>query len=221
MPDPGRESVVLAIDPVEVHYRGAAALRLPALQLEAGEHCLLLGPSGCGKSTLLHVAAGLLRPALGRVRLADTDLGGLRGTALDRFRGRHIGIVFQRQHLVPSLTVLQNLTAAQYCAGLHPDEAAAQAALARLGIGHKARAFPATLSQGQAQRVGIARAIVNRPRLILADEPTSSLDDANALLVIDLLTAQARECGAALLIATHDARVKYAFDKRIELEAAA
>jgi ABC-type lipoprotein export system ATPase subunit len=217
----GRESDMLSIDPIEVQYPGSAALRLPALHLESGEHCLLLGPSGCGKTTLLHVAAGLLRPARGRVRLADADLSGLRGSALDRFRGRHVGIVFQRLHLIASLTVLQNLAAAQYCAGLAVDEAAARDALDRLGIADKAQALPAALSQGQAQRAGIARAIVNRPRLILADEPTASLDDANAMRVIELLTAQARECGAALLIATHDARVKYAFERRIELEAAA
>lgn len=212
---------MLSIDAIEVQYPGSAALRLPPLQLGAGEHCLLLGPSGCGKTTLLHVAAGLLKPARGRVRLGDTDLSVLRGSALDRFRGRHVGIVFQRLHLIPSLTVLQNLAAAQYCAGLAVDRAAARETLARLGIGQKAQALPDALSQGQAQRAAIARAIVNRPRLILADEPTASLDDANALLVIELLIAQARECGAALLIATHDARVKYAFDNRLELGAAA
>lgn len=211
---------MLAIDAVEVRYAGSPRISLPAVHLAAGEHCLLLGPSGCGKTTLLHVAAGLLRPESGSVRVADTDLAALEGTALDRFRGRHIGIVFQRLHLIPSLTVLQNLTAAQYCAGLPIDAVAAHAALARLGIDNKAGVFPAQLSHGQAQRASIARAIVNGPRLILADEPTSSLDDANAMLVLDLLVQQAQDCNAVLLIATHDARTKYAIDQRIELWAA-
>jgi len=211
---------MLAIDAVKVRYAASPGIRLPSVKLAAGEQCLLLGPSGCGKTTLLHVAAGLLRPESGSVRVAETDLAALDGAALDRFRGRHIGIVFQRLHLIPSLTVLQNLTAAQYCAGLPVDAAAARAVLARLGIENKAGAFPAQLSQGQAQRASIARAIVNGPRLILADEPTSSLDDANAMLVLDLLMQQAQECNAVLLIATHDARTRYAIDQRIELGSA-
>lgn len=210
---------VLALESVQIRYPGAPPIALPAVRLAAGEQCLLLGPSGCGKTSLLHVAAGLLQPAAGSVRVANTDLGTMRGTALDRFRGRHIGIVFQRLHLIPSLTVLQNLTSAQYCAGLEVDESGARAALVRLGMENKAHAFPGELSQGQAQRASIARAIVNRPRLILADEPTSSLDDGNAMLVLDLLIQQAAECKAVLLVATHDARTKYTIDRRIELGA--
>jgi putative ABC transport system ATP-binding protein len=194
---------------------------LPDLRIAAGEHCLLLGPSGCGKTTLLHLAAGLLKPGAGSVVVSDTDITAIRGTALDHFRGRHIGIVFQRLYLIPSLTVLQNLTAAQYCAGIDPDETRARSALCKLGLGNKAKAYPAELSQGQAQRASIARAIVNQPRLILADEPTSSLDDGNAMLVLDLLVQQARDCNAVLLIATHDARAKDAVDECIELGASA
>ena len=212
---------MFATHSLQFRYSPSAALSLPDVHLASGEHCLLLGPSGCGKTTLLHLAAGLLRPSDGAVVVGGTDLGGMRGTALDHFRGRNIGIVFQRLHLIPSLTVLQNLTSAQYCAGLEVDEAAARAALSRLGIGNKASALPGQLSQGQAQRASIARAIVNRPQLILADEPTSSLDDGNAMLVLDLLVEQARQCQAVLLIATHDARTKYAVDRRIELGAAA
>ena len=212
---------MFATHALEFRYPQAAVLSLPDVRLASGEHCLLLGPSGCGKTTLLHLAAGLLKPSDGAVVVGGTDLGSLKGTALDRFRGRHIGIVFQRLHLIPSLTVLQNLVSAQYCAGLALDEGAARAALSRLGLENKASALPGQLSQGQAQRASIARAIVNRPRLILADEPTSSLDDGNAMLVLDLLVEQARACQAVLLIATHDARTKYAIDRRIELGAAA
>jgi len=212
---------VLAVEPIEVQYPGSAKIALPSLQLEAGEHCLLLGPSGCGKTTLLHVVAGLLKPVRGTVHLDETLVTDLRGAELDRFRGRHIGIIFQRLHLIPSLNVLQNLTAAQYCAGLPVEESVARSTLAKLGVENKVHVFPAELSQGQAQRVTIARAIVNRPRLILADEPTSSLDDANALLVLDLLLTQARDCNATLLIATHDARAKAVIERRIELGMAA
>jgi putative ABC transport system ATP-binding protein len=213
---------MFATHQLEFRYPGSGAtIRLPDLRLAAGEHCLLLGPSGCGKSTLLHLAAGLLRPGAGSVVLSDQELGAMRGAALDRFRGRHIGIVFQRLHLIPSLTVMQNLTAAQYCAGLEPDAARARSALDKLGIADKAEALPAQLSQGQAQRAGIARAVVNRPDLILADEPTSSLDDGNARLVLDLLAEQARDCEAVLLIATHDARAKLAINRRVELGAVA
>ncbi|MDR3414924.1 MAG: ABC transporter ATP-binding protein [Nevskia sp.] len=208
---------MLALERVEIRYPQAAQLQFPTVRLNAGEHCLLLGPSGCGKTTLLHVAAGLLTPDSGSVRLGETEVTALTGAQLDRFRGRHIGIVFQRLHLIPSLTVLENLTAAQYCAGLPTDEPAARGALARVGVEHKASALPAQLSQGQAQRVAIARAIVNRPQLILTDEPTSSLDDANARLVLELLQAQAQECNAVLLVATHDARAKSAIERRIDL----
>jgi ABC-type lipoprotein export system ATPase subunit len=210
---------VFATHQLEFQYPNSTATALPDLRLAAGEQCLILGPSGCGKTTLLHLAAGLLRPSTGSVQVSGTDLASIGGTALDRFRGRHIGIVFQRLHLIPSLTVLQNLLAAQYCAGLAPDQSLARAALARLGIDNKTGAYPAQLSQGQAQRASIARAIVNRPQLILADEPTSSLDDGNAMLVLDLLIQQAQECNAVLLIATHDARTKYAIDRRVELGA--
>jgi putative ABC transport system ATP-binding protein len=203
---------------LQFKYPQSVPIKLPDVQLASGEQCLVLGPSGCGKTTMLHLAAGLLRPSDGSIFVGDKDLAAMGSTELDRFRGRHIGIVFQRLHLIPSLTVLQNLTSAQYCAGLEVDEDRAHAVLTKLGIENKAQALPAELSQGQAQRASIARAIVNRPQLILADEPTSSLDDGNAMLVLELLIQQAAECNAALLIATHDARTKHVIDKRIELK---
>jgi putative ABC transport system ATP-binding protein len=199
---------VFALHDVHHDYGGKAALDIPDWTVTQGEQWLVLGPSGSGKTTLLHALAGILRPTAGRVEVAGQDLSALGAAALDRFRGRHIGIVLQKLHLVGSLSVLQNVCLAQYLAGLPQDEARAREALASLGIADKALARPAELSQGQAQRVAIARAVVNRPQLLLADEPTANLDDAHCAEAAELLTGQARACNATLLIATHDQRVK-------------
>ena len=189
-------------------YDGAEVLRVDAWQAAQGEHWLLLGPSGSGKTTLLHALAGILRPAAGTVKVAGQDLGALDAQALDRFRGQHIGIVLQRLHLIPSLDVAQNLLLAQYLAGLPQDRQRVDEVLVGLDLADKGSAKPHELSFGQAQRVAIARAVVNRPQLLLADEPTSNLDDARCLQALELLQAQASACKATLLIATHDQRIK-------------
>ncbi len=198
-------------------YDGAVVLDLPHFRATQGEHWLVLGRSGSGKTTLLHLLGGLIAPQQGRVEVADASMNTLGGNALDRFRGRHIGIVFQQLHLMPTLTVQQNLLLAQYAAGLPQDLARVRETLAHLDVENKADAYPETLSQGQRQRVVIARAVINRPRVLLADEPTASLDDVRAAQVLDLLTAQAREAEATLVIATHDARIKGAFTHRLDL----
>jgi putative ABC transport system ATP-binding protein len=168
----------------------------------------VIGPSGSGKTTLLHVLAGILRPTAGSVSIAGQDLMGLKPAGLDRFRGLHIGIVLQRLHLVASLTVVKNLLLAQYLAGVPQDGARVREVLGSLGVADKADAYPHELSFGQAQRVAVARAVVNRPKLLLADEPTSNLDDARCAQAYGLLESQARACGATLVIATHDQRIK-------------
>lgn len=191
-----------------VHRYGAReALALPHWRVDAGEAWLVLGPSGCGKSTLLHCAAGLLRAERGRIAVAGTDLATLGAAALDRLRGRAIGLLPQRLHLLSALSVLDNLLLAQGAAGLPRDRARALAVLAALGMGGREGDRPEQLSVGQQQRVALARAVLNRPALLLADEPTSALDDANCRTAIDLLLAQAADCGAALVIATHDRRL--------------
>ena len=201
-----------------VHRYGAVeALRLESLRLEAGESCLLLGPSGCGKSTLLHVLAGLLRPAEGRVVVAGADLAALPGAALDRHRGTHIGIVPQKLHLVSSLTLFQNLALAQSMAGLPVDARRIGEVLESVGLADRAQSRPRMLSQGQAQRAAVARAVVNRPKVLLADEPTSSLDDGNAAAALDLLESQAHANGATLVIATHDARAAARIPRQVRL----
>lgn len=189
-------------------YNGQTVLNLDAFQGTQGDHWLVLGLSGSGKSTLLHILGGLLKPTAGNVTVADQDLTKLSGAALDQFRGRNIGIVFQQMHLLKTLTVLENVLLAQYMAGLSQDRKRAQAVLDSLDIGSKATAYPDQLSYGQQQRVTIARAVMNKPKVILADEPTSSLDDVRSQQVLDLLVEQAKTHNATLLIATHDQRIK-------------
>lgn len=202
------------------NYDGTEVLRVDIWTAAQGEQWLLLGPSGSGKSTLLHILAGILRPAAGSVRIAGQDLAALSAAELDRFRGRNIGIVLQRLHLLPSLTVAQNVQLAQYLAGLPQDAARVQEVLAGLDLADKADARPHALSHGQAQRAAIARAVVNRPRLLLADEPTSNLDDGRCAQALDLLLAQAAACDATLVIATHDQRVKSRIPNHYRLGAA-
>ena len=192
-------------------YNGIDALQIRDWLAEQGEHWLVLGPSGSGKTTLLHILAGFLKPSYGEVIVAGHSLGRLKTAALGRFRGRHIGIVLQRLHLVESLTVSKNLLLAQFLSGLGENVERVNEVLADLGLSRKANAYPHELSFGQQQRVAVARAIVNRPTLLLADEPTSNLDDANCMQTLDLLEAQASACRATLMIATHDQRIKARF----------
>ena len=202
-------------------YNGTEVLSVPAWRAEQGAHWLILGPSGSGKTTLLHILAGILRPSSGSASVAGQELPALKPSALDRFRGRNIGLVLQRLHLIPSLTVMGNLLLAQYLAGLPQDRARAQEALAALDLRDKGEAHPHELSFGQAQRVAVARAMVNRPKLLLADEPTSNLDDARCLQALDLLQAQARACNATLVIATHDQRIRARIPNHFELKGTA
>jgi putative ABC transport system ATP-binding protein len=198
-------------------YNGVDALQIRDWLAEQGEHWLVLGPSGSGKTTLLHILAGFLKPSYGEVIVAGNALGKLKTAQLGRFRGRHIGIVLQRLHLVGSLTVAQNLLLAQFFSGLGENLSRVHEVLDDLGLRSKAEAYPHELSFGQAQRVAVARAVVNRPTLLLADEPTSNLDDAHCVQTLDLLEAQARACNATLMIATHDQRIKARFRNQFML----
>ena len=198
-------------------YDGTEVLAVPEFRAAQGEHWLVLGPSGSGKSTLLHILAGLLRPTRGEVVVAGQPLQALKPAQLDRFRGQHVGIVLQQLHLVPTLTIEKNVLLAEYLAGLPQDPARVAEVLGRVGLAGKARAYPHELSYGQAQRVAVARAVVNRPRLLLADEPTSNLDDVRCGHALDLLEEEARACGATLVIATHDQRIKSRVEKHYAL----
>lgn len=192
-------------------YNQNTTVPLPDLSVGKGEEMLILGMSGSGKTTLLHVLAGLLRPTEGQYSLNGTDLYSLGESQRDRYRGNHIGLIFQQMHLIRSLTVSDNLRLANYMAGQKTDEKKIQKLCSDLGIHNKMNSYPDELSQGQKQRVAIARAVMNEPVLILADEPTSSLDDLRSEAVVELLREQARETDAALIISTHDQRIKSHF----------
>ena len=208
---------MFAIEKLTHAYHDATVLSVAAWQAEQGAQWLVLGPSGSGKTTLLHVLAGILRPTSGQVSVAGQDLNALSPAALDHFRGRHVGIVLQRLHLIDSLSVMKNLLLAQYMAGEAQDASRVREVLAGLDLADKAEARPHALSHGQAQRVAVARAVVNKPKLLLADEPTSNLDDIRCMQVLDLLLAQAKACGATLVIATHDQRIKARVANHFEL----
>ena len=200
-------------------YGDRVVLTLPEFQLGAGEECLILGQSGSGKTTLLHILAGILKPSEGEVKIGGTNLNEMNGTTLDRFRGQNIGIVLQKLHLIAPISVLQNLLLAQTLSGRPSDETAAMKLLENLGIAALSKSKPTQLSHGQAQRVAIARAVINQPKLLIADEPTSNLDDKHAEEALQVLRSQANACGAALVLATHDARVKEHIPRRLELTA--
>ena len=208
---------MIAVRGLAHRYGEQAALRLPDWRVAQGERWLVLGPSGCGKTTLLHVLAGLVRPSEGQVEVAGENLLKLDGARLDRWRATTVGIVLQALHLVKHLSVRDNLRLAQYLAKTPQDDARIDDTLGALGVGAKSARRPSELSQGEQQRVAIARAVVNRPKLVLADEPTANLDDASAATVVDLLADQAARHGATLVVATHDARVKGKFRERLEL----
>ena len=209
--------MVVDIRDLKAGYGTKAVVSLASLQIEKGEHTLLLGPSGCGKTTLLNVLSGIRSPLLGQVVINGTALETLSVGDRDRFRGKHIGLVMQRLHLISALTVSKNLRLAQKLADVEVNDSIISAALERLGVADKLERYPRELSQGEAQRVAIARAVINRPALILADEPTSALDDANCLAAIDLLFDQAAAYGATLIVATHDRRIRAHFKRVVEL----
>jgi len=208
---------MIAVRGLAHRYGAVEALRLADWRVAQGDRWLVLGPSGCGKSTLLHVVAGLVRPSEGEVEVSGEYLNRLDGAKLDRWRGSTVGIVLQALHLVRHLSVRDNLRLAQYLAHAPQDDARVADTLGALGVGEKAARRPSELSQGEQQRVAIARAVVNRPKLLLADEPTANLDDAAAAKVVDLLSEQAARHGATLVVATHDSRVKGKFRERLEL----
>lgn len=187
-----------------------------AFKLQKKEACLILGKSGSGKTTLLHILAGLLAPESGKIHLAGTELTSLKGQKLDLFRGKEIGIVFQKPHLIEALTVKENLQLAHFFSKNKSQDLVEL--LSELGLGDKVNRAISTLSEGEAQRVSIARALANEPKLILADEPTASLDDENAYHVIQLLLNQAARIGAALIIVTHDQRIKSQIPHFIEIQ---
>lgn len=207
--------MLLEAKSLQYAHPGQDEITFPDVRVDAGESLLILGKSGSGKTTLLNLLAGLLSPNRGEVTLNGVKLSSLSGQKLDLFRGKNIGIVFQKPHLISALSVRQNLELAHFFSKKKGQEI--NQLLSDLGIAHKGKSSVLTLSEGEAQRVSIARALATSPKLILADEPTSSLDDENTEKVIQLLKAQAARIGAALVIVTHDQRVKNQISNFIEV----
>jgi putative ABC transport system ATP-binding protein len=215
--------VNVQVDAVGVHHRTAAgivrALDDVTLDIAAGTSVAVVGPSGCGKSTLLGLLGGLDRPTVGTVRVGSDVISSLAERERAVFRRVNLGFVYQNDNLLPFLTVDENL-ALQLA--LNPDHREVERPelarlLDRLGLGAHAHRLPDQLSGGQRQRVAIARAIVHLPKLLLADEPTGSLDPANAAVVIDLLLEVRRDLGATLVMATHDRAAAGRMDRMVEL----
>ena len=200
---------------LEFSYDNSFVFKFPDIKLNSNENLLVLGNSGIGKSTLLHNLAGILRPKSGSIKIFDQDISKLSELELDNFRGQNIGIIFQRPHFVNSLTVGENLELAQFLG--RNKKGNIQETLDSLKILDKVNKKPKELSQGERQRASIALAIINSPKLILADEPTSSLDDTNCSNVIKILKEQALKYQAQLIVITHDSRLKKHFKKSISL----
>ena len=216
---PGDPLVLL--DKIRLSLASAAGtveiLRGISLAIAPGETVALVGPSGSGKSSLMMIAAGLERPSAGRVVVAGQDLGSLDENALARLRRRHVGIVFQGFHLLPTMTARENVAIPLELAGHADAVALAEAALARVGLGHRLGHYPGQLSGGEQQRVAIARAFVAGPALLLADEPTGNLDGATGRAVIECLFEEHARLGSALLLITHDTNLAERCARRLDL----
>ncbi|WP_432986289.1 ABC transporter ATP-binding protein [Dactylosporangium sp. CA-233914] len=198
-------TTVVRLDDVRKEYGGTIALDGVSLRIGAGEAVAVMGPSGCGKSTLLNMIAGLDRPTAGLVEVHDEDLGSMTETGLALFRRRRIGMIFQFFNLLDDLPALDNVALAAQLMGLSARQARRRALelLDELGIAERRNAYPATLSGGERQRVAVARALMNRPALLLADEPTGALDSRSGEQVMDLLL-DLNQIGQTLLLVTHD-----------------
>lgn len=199
-------------------YREPGGSKLPVLnidsfQLATGEQAVLVGSSGGGKTTLLNIIAGITSADSGEVRVDGTDLCRLPEAARDRFRAQRIGYVFQTFNLLPAFTALENVLLGMSFSGKQADPARAKALLDRVGLKHRLHHKPAQMSVGEQQRTSVARALVNTPRLLLADEPTANVDAANQQTILDLLRESCREHNVSLLLVTHASEVARQFER--------
>ena len=207
---------MIKTESLKFSYDGEKYFDFPDINLGSGEDLLIIGNSGIGKTTLLHLLAGILKPESGSINISGTDISKFSDTELDKFRGDYIGIVFQKPHFISSLTINENLKLAQYLSR-SKTSGDAKKILESLNIKDKYQQKPNQLSEGEKQRASIALALINSPSLILADEPTSSLDDFNCYNVIKLLKKQAKDHKAQLIVITHDARLKKHFKNNLNL----
>lgn len=209
---------MLSANNITYGYTSGTILTFPEkIRVEQGKNLLLLGASGCGKTTLLYLLSGLLKCGAGNIVFQDKPYNTLNDEETSRLRGKHFGFVFQKNHLIGHLTATQNIALAYSGAGLKPDRERISTLIEILGLRGKENQKAHALSQGEAQRVSIARALAHRPEIIFADEPTSALDDSNTERVMHLLQEQAKNTNASLIVSTHDARIKPYFQTILEI----
>jgi putative ABC transport system ATP-binding protein len=213
------ECAVIALDGVSREYVGRAgivrALDSATFSIVAGEWVAITGPSGSGKSTLVNMLGCLDRPTCGMLKIDGVDVAAMSAKELDRFRADKIGFIFQQFHLIPYLTALENVMLAQYFHSM-TDEAEARAALEKVGLGERVSHLPSELSGGEQQRVCIARALINNPPILLADEPTGNLDQANQTIVAELLKTL-HAAGHTIVMVTHDPEMAALAQRKIAL----
>ena len=207
---------LVQVDQLEKRFGEVRALDRVSFDVEAGEWIAIMGPSGSGKTTLINILGGLDHPSAGRVVVDGLEIGSLGERELTRYRADKIGFVFQQFHLIPYLTALENVMLAQYFHSITDEKDAAEA-LCRVGLSDRLQHVPAELSGGEQQRVAIARALINQPKLILADEPTGNLDEANEAVVLKLLH-ELHDAGHTILVVTHSQAIGNLADRRVELE---
>lgn len=208
---------MIATTGITFSYQKEQVFHMPDIFCQAGNTILITGNSGKGKTTYLHILAGLLRPSSGKIEIDKKEITELSESKLDKYRGKNIGVVFQKPHFIEAFSVLENLEMASWLATGKKHSKRAKDLLFKLGVADQGNKLPSQLSVGQQQRVSIARALMNEPKVLLADEPTSSLDDANAEIVIKLLEDLSKEYKAALIIVTHDTRIKQKFTNQITM----
>jgi len=206
-------ATLVQVENLRKEFGNVRALDDVSFRVNAGEWIAIMGPSGSGKTTLINILGGLDTPTAGRAIVDGTDVARLDEAGLTRFRAEKIGFIFQQFHLVPYLTAVENVMLAQYFHST-TDEKEAQQALERVGLGDRIEHLPTQLSGGEQQRVAVARALINHPKLILADEPTGNLDEANEEIVLSLLRELHTE-GHTILMVTHAPSIGRLADRRI------
>jgi putative ABC transport system ATP-binding protein len=216
----GTQPFIEAADLCKVYHtegEDVHALRDVTLSVRRGEFAAVIGPSGCGKSTLLYVLGGLAAATSGSVRIEGKEIGSLADAPLSRFRGTTTGFVFQRFNLLSTLTVRENISLAQKIRGACACDASIDELLDLMGLASRAKRKPAELSMGEQQRAAIARAVIHRPAILLADEPTGNLDSANSVMILDLFSRMHREMGQTILLVTHNQDIARAAGRIIRM----
>jgi putative ABC transport system ATP-binding protein len=199
------------------HPEPQEILRVPEFSLEAGDHCVIHGPSGSGKTTLFHLLAGLLSPTRGTLEVAGTRLEALGEAERDVFRRTQVGFIFQSFNLLQGLTALENVLVALTISGANATRDDAHKLMIDVGLEHRLYHYPAQLSIGEQQRVAVARSLIHHPPLLLADEPTGSLDPVRSCGIIDLLFSLATQRGTTLFVISHDPAVVERFPRRVSI----